>query len=80
MADAKQGRTGLETNVLVRFLVQGDVEQGKAAQDLIATFTEKNVGFLCREVQIELVWVLERAYDLQRADITLSTWIDKGLK
>ena len=69
MADTKQHRTGLDTNVLVRFLVQDDLEQGRAAKDLIATFTEEKVGFVCREVLIELVWVLERAYDLQRVDI-----------
>lgn len=35
----------------------------------MATFTEESAGFVCREVLIELVWVLERAYALQRADI-----------
>jgi predicted nucleic-acid-binding protein len=69
IADTKQHRTGLDTNVLVRFLIQDDPEQGRAAQDLMATFTKESVGFVCREVLIELVWVLERAYDLQRADI-----------
>ena len=62
-------RTGLDTNVLVRFLVQDDAEQGKAAQDLLATFTAGEPGFVCREVLIELVWVLERAYALPRGDI-----------
>jgi predicted nucleic-acid-binding protein len=61
--------TGLDTNVLVRFLVQDDVAQAKAAQDLMATFTEAEPGFICREVLIELVWVLERAYALPRPDI-----------
>ena len=61
--------TGLDTNVLVRFLVQDDVAQAKAAQDLMATLTEAEPGLLCREVLIELVWVLERAYDLPRPDI-----------
>ncbi|KAF0137566.1 MAG: hypothetical protein FD152_391 [Xanthobacteraceae bacterium] len=40
--------TGLDTNVLVRFLVQDDVAQAKAAQDLMATFTEVAPGFICR--------------------------------
>jgi predicted nucleic-acid-binding protein len=61
--------TGLDTNVLVRFLVQDDVAQAKAAQDLIATFTDVAPGFICREVLVELVWVLERAYALPRPDI-----------
>lgn len=62
--------TGLDTNVLVRFLVQDDIAQAKAAQDLMATFTEAEPGFICREVLIELVWVLERAYALPRPDIS----------
>lgn len=61
--------TGLDTNVLVRFLVQDDAAQAKAAQDLMATFTEAEPGFICREVLVELVWVLERAYALSRTDI-----------
>lgn len=61
--------TRLDTNVLVRFLVQDDAAQAKAAQDLMATFTEAEPGFVCREVLVELVWVLERAYALSRTDI-----------
>lgn len=61
--------TGLDTNVLVRFLVQDDAAQAKVARDLMATFTEAEPGFICREVLVEIVWVLERAYGLQRADI-----------
>lgn len=61
--------TGLDTNVLVRFLVQDDAAQAKSAQDLMATFTEAEPGFICREVLVELVWVLERAYALSRTDI-----------
>ena len=60
---------GLDTNVLVRFLVQDDAEQARAAQDLIATFSEAVPGFVCREVLVELVWVLERAYGLPREEI-----------
>lgn len=64
--------TGFDTNVLVRFLVQDDAEQAKAALDLMATFTEAKPGFICREVLVELVWVLERAYALPRRDIALA--------
>lgn len=60
---------GLDTNVLVRFLMQDDPAQGAATSALMATLTEAEPGFLCREVLVELVWVLERAYGLARADI-----------
>lgn len=61
--------TGLDTNVLVRFFVQDNAEQAKAALGLMATFTEAEPGFICREVLVELVWVFERAYALSRSDI-----------
>lgn len=69
-AQASAHMTGLDTNVLVRFLVQDDAAQAKAALDLMATFTEAEPGFICREVLIELVWVLERAYELPRPDVS----------
>ena len=59
----------LDTNVLVRFLVQDDAAQGSAAVDLIDGLTEEDPGFICREVIVELVWVLERAYKMPRAQI-----------
>ena len=60
---------GLDTNVLVRYLVRDDLEQARAADALFPNLSESNPGFLCREVLVELVWVLERAYDLPRGDI-----------
>jgi predicted nucleic-acid-binding protein len=69
-APATERMTGLDTNVLVRFLVQDDASQAKAAHDIMASFTETEPGFVCREVQVELVWVLERAYGLLRPDIS----------
>lgn len=63
---------GLDTNVLVRFLVQDDPEQAAAATALISGLTQSDPGFVCREVLVELVWVLERAYALPRTDIALA--------
>lgn len=60
---------GLDTNVLVRFLVQDDPDQARAASTVIGNLTEAEPGFVCREVLVELVWVLERAYRLPRSDI-----------
>lgn len=59
----------LDTNILVRFLVQDDPAQAAAAGRLIAGLSEAAPGFVCREVLVELVWVLERAYRRDRADI-----------
>lgn len=60
----------LDTNLLVRFLVQDDPEQARLATDLVEQLTDDASGFVSREVLIELVWVLERAYRLGRAEIT----------
>jgi predicted nucleic-acid-binding protein len=59
----------LDTNVLVRFLVQDDVDQAKIAGEIIDQLTDAAPGFIGREVVVELVWVLERAYGYERANI-----------
>ena len=56
----------LDTNVLVRYLVCDDVQQADAARALLESLTAERPGYVCREVTVELVWVLERAYDLSR--------------
>ena len=60
---------GLDTNVLVRFLVQDDPVQSRIAAGAFDELTQAAPGFVSREVLIELVWVLERAYDYKRSEI-----------
>ena len=55
---------GLDTNLLVRFLVRDDAQQAERARALLESLTADRPGFVCREVVVELVWVLERAYGL----------------
>lgn len=57
---------GLDTNVLVRYLVRDDAKQAEAARALLESLTVERPGFVCREVIIELVWVLERSYKHSR--------------
>jgi predicted nucleic-acid-binding protein len=59
----------LDTNVLVRFLTLDDPEQGAAAQRMLSGLTAADPGFVCREVVIEIVWVLERSYGHARGAI-----------
>ena len=59
----------LDTNVLVRYLVADDAAQTEAARGLIAGLTAERPGFICREVTVELVWVLERTYRFSRERI-----------
>lgn len=60
----------LDTNVLVRFLVRDDEAQAVAARTLLSSLTADRPGFVCREVILELVWVLEKAYGFSREQIS----------
>ncbi len=59
----------LDTNVVLRFLLQDDPLQAARANALFATLSADAPGYLSREVMVELVWVLERAYGQPRRDI-----------
>jgi len=59
----------LDTNVLVRYLVRDDLRQAEDARTLLESLTSERPGYVCREVTVELVWVLERAYGLPRKRI-----------
>ncbi|MCZ0941109.1 MAG: type II toxin-antitoxin system VapC family toxin [Gammaproteobacteria bacterium] len=56
----------LDTNILVRYLVRDDEKQAEAARTLLESLTIEQPGFVCREVIVELVWVLERSYKCSR--------------
>lgn len=61
---------GLDTNVLLRLLVQDDAAQAKQAEDFIGTAcSSEDPAFINRVVLCELVWVLETGYRYPRARI-----------
>ena len=53
---------GLDTNVVIRYLVQDDLKQASAATALIDELTETDPGFLSLVTVVEVYWVLRRAY------------------
>lgn len=59
----------LDTNVLVRYLVQDDPVQAGLAAALIDGLSAEDPGHISREVLLELVWVLERSYGYARAEV-----------
>ena len=59
----------LDTNVLVRFLVQDDRQQALAARKLLGTLDSERLGFVSREVVLELAWVLAGPYGFSRDQI-----------
>lgn len=60
----------IDTNVLVRFLTQDEPDQAAAASTVLRGLTPAEPGFISREVMVELVWVLERAYGHGRAEVS----------
>ena len=62
--------TALDTNVIVRYLVKDNAEQAEAARQLLESLTSAQPGLICREVMIEVAWVLERSYRFPRARIS----------
>jgi predicted nucleic-acid-binding protein len=61
---------GLDTNVLVRYIMQDDAKQAALANKLIEGLTEASPGYISLVAIVELVWVLESAYDLTRQQVT----------
>lgn len=57
---------GVDTNVLVRFLVQDDPDQGARARDAFGRLTASDPGYLPTLVLAETYWVLDRAYKFKR--------------
>jgi len=62
---------GLDTNVLVRFLVQDDQSQFERAQKLIGREARSGSGVLISLlVLLETEWVLRSRYNLTKAEIS----------
>lgn len=61
---------GLDTNVLVRYLAQDDPTQSRKVTELFEQrLTKQNPGFISIVAMVETIWVLDRAYRLERNEI-----------
>ena len=60
---------GLDTNVLVRYIMQDDPKQSPKATRLVEALTPDQPGFVALVSVAELVWVLSSAYNLGRGQI-----------
>jgi predicted nucleic-acid-binding protein len=59
---------GIDTNILVRYLIRDDLQQLRTASRFIeADCSERDPGFVNQIVLADLVWVLERGYKLDRS-------------
>lgn len=61
--------TGLDTNVLVRHLMQDDPVQSALASRLVEAFTSRQPGWVSTVVLVETLWVLDRSYGLTREQL-----------
>jgi predicted nucleic-acid-binding protein len=62
--------TGLDTNVLVRYLVKDDPRQTAKATSIIENRVCSDTGFVSLVTMIETVWVLERSYNFSPQEIS----------
>jgi len=62
---------GIDTNVLIRYIVQDDPEQSQQATHFIekTASSEESPIFITGIVLCELVWVLEAAYEYSKENI-----------
>jgi len=61
---------GLDTNVIVRYLVQDDAKQSAAATRFIErTLSPENPGFIASITLCEIAWVLAECYQADRRRI-----------
>ena len=60
---------GLDTNVIVRCVMQDDPKQSQKAARLIEALSVESPGFVTLVSVVEFVWVLTSCYDLTREQV-----------
>ena len=60
---------GLDTNVLVRYVMQDDPRQSPRATRLVESLSPEEPGFVPLVAVLELAWVLSGSYGLSRAQV-----------
>ena len=60
---------GLDTNVLVRYIMQDDPKQSPIATKIIESLTGVGSGYVTLVSIVELVWVLSVSFELTRSQV-----------
>ena len=60
---------GLDTNVLVRYIMQDDAKQSLKATKLIESLDGDTPGYIAMVSVVELYWVLTSCYDLSGSQV-----------
>ncbi len=58
---------GLDTTVVVRYVMQDEPAQAGAANHILDGLTDSSQGFVSTVTLVEIYWVLRRAYRVDRA-------------
>ena len=61
--------TGLDTNVLVRYIMQDDSRQSAQATAVVESLSPESPGFVALVTVVELECVLSSAYDVAKAPL-----------
>lgn len=60
---------GLDTNVLVRYIMQDDARQSPLATRFVESLSAESPGYVPLVSVVELAWVLSSAYELGRGEV-----------
>ena len=60
---------GLDTNVVVRYIMQDDARQAALANQLIESLSPASCGYISLICLAELYWVLDHTYKLSRTQL-----------
>jgi len=61
---------GLDTNVLVRYIMQDDPVQSPKATRIVESLDAVDSGYVTLVSIVELVWVLSASYELTRSQVS----------
>jgi predicted nucleic-acid-binding protein len=64
--------TGLDTNLVLRYLLQDDPAQSATVSSIMEQLTESDPGFLSIVVILETVWALLRIYGYSHTNVVLA--------
>lgn len=59
-------KRGIDTNVLIRYLIEDDPDQAQRAKDNLTNCNTENPCFITLVVLCELVWMLRRTYKFEK--------------
>ncbi len=59
---------GLDTNILIRYVMQDNPQQSAAVAALLAQLTEEEPGYISVATLLELVWVLRSRYRVPKGE------------